>query len=159
LAGTPAAGADDGAEQPARPSLAASGTLPAPVPPPAPQQVAFDRGSLLVSRGAPAAAIPVSRMAGSRGRALLAWRIEEGSARAGRDFAGPLSGMLVLADGQERATVFIPLLDGRGATDDRDFSVVIDKVAGVAAKGEVARVDVTLHSFVREAPRKLSARD
>jgi predicted Ser/Thr protein kinase len=132
---------------------------PAPAASPPRQRVGFDRAGVLVSRSAPAAAIPLRRIAGSNGRAVVRWRIDEGSARSGRDFTGPLSGSLVLADGQEAGTVFVPLLAAQGAMEDRAFSVVIDGVDGAARAGNAARVDVTLRSFVREQPRSLASRE
>jgi hypothetical protein len=134
-----------------------------PDPPPvasAPRpRVRFEGEGVVASRSAPAAAIPLRRSTGSKGRVVVRWRIVEGSALAGRDFAGPLSGRLVLADGQEAGTVFIPLLAAQGTMEDRAFSVVIDSVGGAARKGSPARVDVTLRSFIRDETRSLAARD
>jgi len=147
------AGAATGVEAAREEAAAASGAAATP-PGPAPaarrvlQGVGFEQGALLVSRSAPAAAVPLRRIDGNEGRVVLAWRVEEGSARSGRDFAGPLSGTIVLADGQERATLFIPLLDAGDTTDDRRFSVLVDEVSGAAGRGDLARVDVTLRSFV-----------
>ena len=149
----------EGAAGEAGPLFTPAATPQLPVPRAAMQRVGFERETLLVSRSAPTAAIPVRRTGGSTGRARMNWRIEEGSARSGRDFAPPLSGTLVLADGQERATVFVPLLDAGRDADDRGFSLVIERVGGAAGKGAVDRIDVTLHSFVRAAPRSPSARD
>jgi len=131
----------------------------APASSPAMQRVGFERDSLLVSRSAPAAAIPVRRSGGGTGRIAANWRIVEGSARSGRDLAGPLSGTVVLADGQERATVFVPLLEAGPGADDRSFSMVIDRSGGAAGQAPVDRVDVTLRSFVRDEPRSLAAGD
>ena len=139
----------------ATPPVASPATASRPVRP----SIGFAGGSILVSRSAPAAAVPVRRTQGSDGRAVVTWRIDEGSARAGRDFSGPLSGTLVLADGQEAGTVFVPLLAARGTLEDRRFSVVIDNVRGGARKGSPARVDVTLRSFILDEPRNLAARD
>ena len=132
---------------------------PAATPGPPAQRIEFASGPVLVSRSAPAAAISLRRNAGSSGRTVVRWRIDEGSARSGRDFAGPLSGTLVLADGQEAGTVFVPLAAAPGATEDRGFSVTIESVLGPAIKGERTRVDVTLRSFVRDDPRSLAARN
>jgi len=141
----------------ATPAPQAAGTVAGPRP--ARQRIEFASGPVLVSRSAPAAAIPLRRSAGSSGRAVVRWRIDEGSARSGRDFEGPLSGTLVLADGQEAGTVFVPLAAVPGATEDRSFSVILDSVRGPVLKGERTRVDVTLRSFVQVEPRNLAARD
>jgi len=160
-AGQPAA---DEVARPADPgTVALPSTAPgagtAAAPRPARQRIEFASGPVLVSRSAPAAAIPLRRSAGSSGRAVVRWRIDEGSARSGRDFEGPLSGTLVLADGQEAGTVFVPLAAVPGATEDRSFSVILDSVRGPVLKGERTRVDVTLRSFVQVEPRNLAARD
>jgi len=123
------------------------------------QQVDFAEGTVLVSRSAPAAAIPLRRSGALAGRAEVSWRIEEGSARAGRDFAGPLSGTLVMADGQAAATVFVPLVAGVAATEDRRFGVILAGVRGAAGAGSRAQVEVTLRSFVEDRPRVLPSRD
>jgi hypothetical protein len=148
----------DARQEGAGPVPASAGEI-APASGPVRQRIGFTGGPVLVSRTAPAAAIPLRRTDGSSGRAVVTWRIDEGSARAGRDFAGPLSGAVVLADGQRAGTVFIPLVASQGTLEDRSFGVIIDSVRGAASKGDSVRVDVTLRSFVRNESRSLAARD
>jgi hypothetical protein len=123
------------------------------------QRIGFAGTAVVVSRTAPAAAILLRRSNGSAGRAVVTWRIAEGSARSGRDFSGPLSGTLVLADGQEGGTVFVPLLVVDGALVDRSFAVILDRVRGPALERGKSRVDVTLRSFIQAEPPSLAARD
>ena len=123
------------------------------------QRIGFAGNAVVVSRTAPAAAILLRRSNGSAGRAVVSWRIAEGSARSGHDFSGPLSGTLVLADGQEGGTVFVPLLAADGSLGDRTFAVIIDRVRGPALEREKSRVDVTLRSFIQAGPPSLAARD
>ncbi len=156
VAGEPSAAGPEAQARVAAPEPARG---PAPAAANAAQRVEFVADPLLVSRTAPAAAIPLRRSNGSAGRAVVTWRIAEGSARSGRDFAGPLSGTLVLADGQEAGTVFVPLLAASGVLDDRSFAVIIDQVRGPVRAGERTRVDVTLRSFIRDEPLSLATRD
>lgn len=118
-----------------------------PVPPPVLQHVGFTRSSLLVSRRAPTVAVPLRRSGSLDGRARVSWKIAEGTARHGRDFRGPTSGAIVLADGQAASTLFIPLLPAPDATADRTFSVSIRSVGDPARKGPITKVDVTIRSF------------
>ena len=130
-----------------------TGTLPAAARPARPrppidQDVAFAGGRLVVSRKAISAAIPIRRSGEPTGRLEVAWRIDEGSARAGRDFSGPSSGVLVLAEGQRASTLFVPLVATAGPTGDAAFTVILEQVRGPARIAGVARADVTLRDIV-----------
>lgn len=114
---------------------------------PAPGSMSFAVGELLVSRSAPVVAIPLRRQGTPRGAVQASWRIEEGTAHAGRDFGGPLTGIARLADGQQASTLFIALPSDAEAVQDARFSVVLDTPAGVLPAGEVSRVEVILHRF------------
>lgn len=114
---------------------------------PAGQQVAFGNGSLVASRKAIAAAVPIRRRGEPEGILRVRWRIEEGSARAGQDFSGPLSGTVVLAVGQRASTLFVPLVPGAGSAGDAGFVVVLEGIDGPARAGDVTRVNVTLRDF------------
>jgi len=116
--------------------------------PPIDQDVAFAGGRLIVSRKAISAAIPIRRSGEPTGRLEVAWRIDEGSARAGRDFSGPSSGVLVLAEGQRASTLFVPLVATAGPTGDATFTVLLEQVRGPARLADVARADVTLRDLV-----------
>ena len=111
------------------------------------QDIGFAAARLVVSRAATAAAIPLRRHGEPVGDLRVSWRIEEGSARAGRDFGGPLAGEVVFAEGQRVRTLFIPLVPGADAEGDAAFSVVQEHVVGPARSGAVARIDVILRDF------------
>ena len=135
--GDAATGTRIDAPAPARTTPSASAARPQ-------QQLSFASGSLVVSRKATYAAIPVRRTGGATGRVALSWRIVPGSAQPGRDYDGPATGVVVFADSQVASTLFVPLIGDGTAPDDRSFAVVIDKLRGGANRGEVTRVDVTL---------------
>jgi len=129
------------------------GTLPAaagPVRPrpPIDQNVAFAGGRLVVSRLAVSAAIPVRRNGEPTGRLEVAWRIAEGSALAGRDFSGPTSGVVVLAEGQHISTLFVPLVAATRSTGDATFTVLLEQVRGPARIAGAATTEVVLRDFV-----------
>jgi hypothetical protein len=111
------------------------------------QDVAFGSGRLVVSRKAISAAIPVRRSGEPTGRLELAWRIVEGSARAGRDFIGSTSGVVVLAEGQRVSTLFVPLASATRASGDATFTVILEQVRGPARIAGAASTEVILRDF------------
>lgn len=119
---------------------------------PAGGSMSFAVGELLVSRSAPAAAIPLRRLGTPQGAVQATWRIEEGTALAGRDFGGPLTGVVRLADGQQASTLFIALPAGSGSTEDARFRVALDAPAGEFLAGAASRVEVILRRFGADRP-------
>jgi hypothetical protein len=116
--------------------------------PPIDQDVSFGGERLVVSRKAISAAIPVRRSGEPAGRLEVAWRIVEGSARAGRDFIGPASGVVVLAEGQRVSTLFVPLAAATRARGDATFTVLLEQVRGPARIAGAASTEVILRDFV-----------
>jgi hypothetical protein len=138
---------------PALPPVPVAVAVVAETPPPArdeaglvepPQSFSFAAESLTASRAAPSAALRLRRDGATAGRADVFWRIEEATARVGRDFAGPVSGRLSFAEGQALSTLFIPLLNGADAAGDVNFSVEIYRVEGRAGVGDIPRVTVRI---------------
>lgn len=116
--------------------------------PPVDQDVAFTGARLVVSRKAVSAAIPVRRSGEPAGRLEVAWRIVEGSARAGLDFSGPTSGVVVLAEGQRVSTLFVPLAAATRSAGEATFTVILEQVRGPARIAGAATTDVILRDFV-----------
>lgn len=129
-------------------SMLPAAARPARPRPPIDQDVAFMGARLVVSRRAVSAAIPVSRSGEPTGRLEVAWRIVEGSARAGLDFSGPTSGVVVLAEGQRVSTLFVPLVAATRPAGDATFTVILEQVRGPARIAGAATTDVILRDFV-----------
>ena len=110
------------------------------------QRFAFETDSVTVSHAASAAALRVWREGPSTGRALVSWRLVEGTARAGRDFSGPTSGTLSFADGQTMSTLFVPLVTG--AAGDTTFTVELTKLPQRTGDSAVARVNVSIRRML-----------
>jgi serine/threonine protein kinase len=102
----------------------------------------FAHELLTVSRSAPSASVPLRRDGPTATSAQVSWRIVEGTARAGRDFAGPASGSLGFASGQSQRTLVIPLLHGADANGGVTFSIEIGGVDGQVMTGKVPQVSV-----------------
>jgi hypothetical protein len=110
------------------------------------QRFAFETDAVTVSHAASAAALRVWREGPPTGRALVSWRLIEGTALAGRDFSGPTSGTLSFADGQTMSTLFVPLVTG--AAGDTTFTVELTKLPQRAGDSAVSRVNVSIRRML-----------
>lgn len=108
------------------------------------QQVSFDVPSLAVSTRAAAAVLTLKRINGRAGRLRVSWRINSDSAVLGRDFSGPTSGVVELANWQTVQTLYVPLAHSSGA---KKFTVAITGVSGGAKVAPNESVIVTLRDF------------
>lgn len=112
-----------------------------------PGVISFDTAAIHVSARQPLVAVPVKRLRTTRGSGKFAWRVENGSARAGVDFqrVGPAVDHFI--DGQTVRTLFVPLISAQGSTvaqHARSFSVELEPVAGGAQLGSIRRVTITI---------------
>jgi len=126
------------------PAEATLAPLPARAPPVS--TVSFRAPSMTVSRLANAAAVELWREGPASGRSRLGWQISEGSATAGRDFDGPLSGEEVFADGQRARVLFIPIRRDEDGRSDRSFTVSLQSLETRTGLGEQPSIRVTIHS-------------
>ena len=111
-----------------------------------PSTVAFRAPSMRVSRLANAAAVVLWRDGRVSGRSRVAWQISEESARAGRDFDGPLSGEEVFADGQSIRVLFVPIRGDADGRSDRSFTVSLRPLEARTGLGQQPSIRVTILS-------------
>jgi hypothetical protein len=109
--------------------------------------VSFQASTVRASAGQSLVALSVTRQQGISNRAAFAWRVLEGTARPGIDYAQVKPQVVSFVDGQAVRTLFIPLLNAgaaqlaRGA---RSFTVVLEQVSGGPSLGRYARATVAI---------------
>jgi hypothetical protein len=106
--------------------------------------VAFESDALAVSSRAVVAAIPVRHFTDGPRSVEVGWRVLEGSARAGRDFEGPLSGVARFAEGHTFRVIYVPITIHPGTIGERTFAVELTQASGGAGLGAMRRVLVTI---------------
>jgi len=109
-----------------------------------PGLVFFDGPRMIVSNRAVVAAIPLRHLNHSRRAVNVSWRILDGSARAGRDYAGPASGVEPFIEGNSFRILYVPILPNAGATTDRSFTVELTGVSDGADLGPTPRIEITI---------------
>jgi len=108
--------------------------------------VSFRTPSMTVSRLANAAAVELRREGPASGRSRVGWQISEGSAVAGRDFDGPLSGEEVFADGQRARVLFVPIRRAEDGRSDHSFTVSLRSLETRTGLGQQSSIRVTILS-------------
>jgi hypothetical protein len=126
------------------PSAAETAPPAAALPPPPAGTVAFGQPAMVVSNRAVLAAIPLRHLSSSPRDASVQWRIIEGSARPGRDYGGPESGMETFAAGHSLRTLYVPIVANPAATRDRTFVVELTGATPGVEIGDAPRVAVTI---------------
>jgi hypothetical protein len=106
--------------------------------------VFFDAPKMVVSKRAVVAAVPLRHLNRARRAVSVKWRIVEGSARAGRDYAGATSGTETFVEGHSFRILFVPIIENPGATGDRTFTVELTDVTPGASFGPTPSVEVTI---------------
>jgi hypothetical protein len=106
--------------------------------------VAFDSGTMAVSRRAVVAPVPVRHFSTVRRSVIVAWRVADGSAVAGRDYGGPQSGVARFSEGHTFRMIYVPILGNAAATGDRSFTVELTDVSPGASLGTTHRIVVTI---------------
>lgn len=109
-----------------------------------PGLVFFDSPRMTVSHNAVVAAIPMRNLSKVRRPATVTWRITEGTARADRDFAGPLDGSETFIEGNSFRILYVPILQSPAAGRDRRFVVEMTGVSAGTSLGPTPRVEVTI---------------
>lgn len=108
-----------------------------------PGRIGFAAESMSVPPDAPAARIVVRRTAGTGGDVGFSWWTENGSARAGEDYISLGTKQMIIPDGEDSVTLFVPLV-APNAPGRSDFSVVLGQPTGGATLGGISRVTVNL---------------
>jgi serine/threonine protein kinase len=117
---------------------------PKPAPSASTGLVTFDKPSMVVSSRAVVAAIPLRHLTRRPRDVRVNWRIIEGSARPGRDYGGPDSGVESFVAGNNFRILYVPIIANPATAQDRTFVV---EMTGASPGVEVAgapRVAVTL---------------
>lgn len=128
------------------PGDAAAADEPAVQPPQAgpPGLVFFDAPRMVVSRRSVVAPVPLRHLNHARRAVSVNWRAIDGSARSGRDFAGPQSGIEHFVEGNSFRILYVPLIPSATATRDRSFTIELTEVSQGAELGPTATVEITI---------------
>ncbi len=116
-------------------------------PPPAsgpPGLVFFDGPKMVVSNRAVVAAIPLRHLNRTRRAVRVDWRIVDGTARAGLDYGGPMSGAETFVEGNSFRILYVPLVPNAAETRDRSFTVELTRVSEGASLGPTPRIEITI---------------
>ncbi|HWN07462.1 MAG TPA: protein kinase [Steroidobacteraceae bacterium] len=106
--------------------------------------VFFDGPKMIVSNRAVVAAIPLRHLNHARRAVNVSWRILDGSARAGRDYAGPASGVAPFIEGNSFRILYVPILPKAGPTPDRSFTVELTGASDGVDLGPTPRVEINI---------------
>ncbi len=121
----------------------------------APGEVSFTTRTLQIGANQTVAALSVKRLNSTRGRAKVAWSIEEGTARRGVHYEVANTQIMEFLDGQSVRSLFIPLTPDKSAESGRHsktFTVKLQQAAGGPALGEIKQVYVTIVGDVGDEP-------
>jgi hypothetical protein len=111
-------------------------------PAPSPGHLAFAADSYSVSPDEVMAKVVVRRTDGVSGPVSFAWWIEAGSAVAGSDYAALGKHTEQLVDGQDRMTLYVPLVSDPAQKLTKMFYIVIGNAGGGATLGRLTRAAV-----------------
>jgi serine/threonine protein kinase len=109
-----------------------------------PGLVFFDAPRMVVSRRAVVAPIPLRHLSHGRRAVSVGWRTIDGSARSGRDFVGPQSGVESFVEGNSFRILYVPIVPSAIATRDRTFTVELTGASAGAELGPTSRVEITI---------------
>jgi serine/threonine protein kinase len=116
---------------------------PEPPSPPA-ALITFDTPSLVVTEGAIAAMLRITRSQQLAGPVRVTWRTHAGSALPGEDYIPMASGTAEFADGQQTRALYIPLLDDRRAENDETFEIELFAIDAGAQIYPTPRAQATI---------------
>ena len=114
------------------------------VPAGPPGMVFFDAAGMVVSKRAVVAAIPMRHLSRVKRAVTVNWRLIEGSARPGRDYGGPESGVESFVEGNSFRILYVPILANPGGARDRQFTVEMTATSPGTELGPTPRVVVTV---------------
>jgi hypothetical protein len=90
------------------------------------------------------AAVPLRHLNHARRAVSVNWRTIDGTARSGRDYGGPTSGVEPFVEGNSFRILYVPIVPNPAATRDRTFTVELTAVSAGADLGPTSRVEVTI---------------
>lgn len=114
------------------------------VPDGPPGLVFFDAPGMVVSKRAVVAAIPMRHLSRVRRAINVNWRLIGGTARAGRDYGGPESGVESFVEGNSFRILYVPILANPGGTLDRTFAIELTRTSPGSSLGPTTRIEVTI---------------
>jgi serine/threonine protein kinase len=109
--------------------------------------ISFEESTVRASAVQPLVAVSVKRLRATRSRGAFMWHVESGTAYPGVDYQRVQPQLVSFTEGQTVRTLFIPLINTRGAPSARrarTFTVALQPVAGGPALGRFDRVTVTI---------------
>jgi hypothetical protein len=106
--------------------------------------VYFDVPQMTVSKRAVVAAIPLRHLSREARPVSVEWRAVDGSARAGRDYGGPASGVERFVEGNSFRILYVPIVQVPGSGRDRSFTVELTRATAGVELGPTPRVEVTI---------------
>ena len=113
--------------------------------------ISFEAPTMHASAAQTLIAIQVKRARATGQRAAFVWRVERGTASPGVDYQPIAPQRVQFAEGQVARTLFIPLLSPLPSarstlppSGPRTFTVALERVAGGAMLGRIARVTVAI---------------
>ncbi len=110
-----------------------------------PGLVSFDSPTMIVSKRAVVAAIPLRHLNRARIAVDVKWRVIDGTARAGRDYGGPSTGVETFIEGNTFRILYVPIMTNARASTDRTFTVELTGTsAGATLGGITRRIEVTI---------------
>jgi serine/threonine protein kinase len=109
-----------------------------------PGLVSFDSPMMVVSTRAVVAAIPLRLFSRERREVQVTWRVIDGTARAGRDYGGPATGVEHFAEGNTFRILYVPILQDGRTTLDRSFDVELTGASKGTELGPTQRIQVTI---------------
>ncbi len=107
-------------------------------------RVSFQGDSMTVSHRAVAVAVPVQRSSNLRQRATVAWRLNDGTAVAGRDYGGPRTGVTRFAEGQSVSMIYVPIMALADAPTGLTFSIELKATDAAATPAAPRRMLITI---------------
>jgi hypothetical protein len=129
------------AEEPQAPVVAAVASARGPA-----GLVTFDTPNMVVSKRAVVAAIPLRHLTHVPRAVEVRWRLVDGTARAGRDYSGPPTGVESFVEGNSFRILYVPIVPDSGAavSPDRTFLVELTGASAGTEIGGAPRVEVTI---------------
>jgi serine/threonine protein kinase len=109
-----------------------------------PGMVFFDVPRMDVSKRAVVAAIPMRHLSRVKRAVNVNWRLIEGTARPGRDYGGPESGVESFVEGNSFRILYVPILANPGSPRDREFTVEMTAASPGAELGPTPRIEITI---------------
>jgi hypothetical protein len=111
-----------------------------------PQRVAFSQPSYTVAETSAVATLTVERHGGSNGPVCVAYSTDDGTAKAGMDYA-TVTGLLCLADGETEQTITVPLLYDMLIEGDETFRVYLGETSQGLSRTDPSMAIVTIDDF------------